>query len=133
MNKWDAAQSKSKRAFTETVRDQLKFLDYAPILFASAKNGEGIRRIVATIRHCFNAASKRVTTGELNRFIETLKFESDIRIYYITQASIRPPTFVVFTDKADKMHFSIERALVNRLREQFGFEGTPIIIKTRRR
>jgi GTPase len=133
VNKWDAAQSKSKRAFTETVRDQLKFLDYAPILFASAKNGEGIRRIVATIRHCFNAASKRVTTGELNRFIETLKFESDIRIYYITQASIRPPTFVVFTDKADKMHFSIERALVNRLREQFGFEGTPIIIKTRRR
>jgi GTPase len=103
------------------------------VLFASAKNGEGIRRIVSTIRHSFEAASKRVTTGELNRFVETLKFESDIRIYYITQASIRPPTFIVFTDKADKMHFSLERFLINRLRERFGFEGTPIVIKTKRR
>lgn len=133
VNKWDAAEGKSKRAFTETVRDELKFLDYAPVLFASAKNGEGIRRIVSTVRRSFDAASKRVTTGELNRFVETLKFESDIRIYYITQASIRPPTFVVFTDKADKMHFSLERFLINRLRERFGFEGTPIVIKTKRR
>jgi GTP-binding protein len=133
VNKWDAAEGKSKRAFTETIRDQLKFLDYAPIIFASAKNGEGIRRIFSTIRRSFDAASKRITTGELNRFVETLKFESDIRIYYITQAAIRPPTFVVFTDKADKMHFSLERFLINRLREQFGFEGTPIVIKTKRR
>jgi GTP-binding protein len=133
VNKWDAAEGKSKRAFTETVRDELKFLDYAPVLFASAKNAEGIRRIFPTIRHSFEAASKRVTTGELNRFVETLKFESDIRIYYVTQASIRPPTFVVFTDKADKMHFSLERFLINRLRDRFGFEGTPIVIKTKRR
>jgi GTP-binding protein len=135
VNKWDAAaaEGKSKRAFTETIRDQLKFLDYAPVIFASAKNAEGIRRIYSTIRRSFDAASKRVTTGELNRFMETLKFESDIKIYYITQASIRPPTFVVFTDKADKMHFSIERNLINRLRDQFGFEGTPIVIKTKRR
>ena len=133
VNKWDAVEEKSKRAFTEAVRDELKFLDYAPILFASAKKAEGIRRIMSTIRHCFDSASKRISTGELNRFVETLKFESGIRIYYITQAAIRPPTFVVFTDKADKMHFSIERALVNRLRAQFGFEGTPIVIKTKRR
>jgi len=133
VNKWDAVDDKGKRAFTETVRDELKFLDYAPIIFASAKNGEGIRRIMSTIRRSFDAASKRVTTGELNRFAETLKFESDIRIYYITQASIRPPTFVVFTDKAGSMHFSIERNLINRLRDQFGFEGTPIVIRTKRR
>ncbi|MBV9037443.1 MAG: ribosome biogenesis GTPase Der, partial [Acidobacteriaceae bacterium] len=133
VNKWDAAEGKSKRAFTENIRDQLKFLDYAPVLFTSAKNGEGIRRIYTTIRRCFDAASKRIGTGELNRFVETLKFESDIRIYYITQASIRPPTFIVFTDKAGKMHFSIERALVNKLREHFGFEGTPIVVKTKRR
>jgi GTP-binding protein len=133
VNKWDAAEGKSKRAFTDAIRDQLKFLDYAPVIFASAKNGEGIRRIFSTIRRSYDAASKRVTTGELNRFVQSLKFESDIRIYYMTQASIRPPTFVVFTDKADKMHFSIERALINRLREQFGFEGTPIVIKTKRR
>jgi GTPase len=133
VNKWDAAEGKSKRAFTEAVRDQLKFLDYAPIIFASAKQGEGIRRIFSTIRRCFDTASKRITTGELNRFVQTLKFESDVRIYYMTQASIRPPTFVVFTDRAGNMHFSIERALINRLREQFGFEGTPIVIKTKRR
>ncbi len=133
VNKWDAVEKKSKRCFIETVRDQLKFLDYAPVIFVSAKNAEGIRRTFSTIRHCFDAASKRVTTGELNRFVETLKFESDIRIYYLTQASIRPPTFVVFTDKADKIHFSEERFLINRLREQFGFEGTPIVIKTKRR
>ncbi|MBV9611758.1 MAG: ribosome biogenesis GTPase Der [Acidobacteriaceae bacterium] len=132
-NKWDAAQGKSKRAFTEAVRDQLKFLDYAPVVFASAKKSEGIRRIMSTIRRCFDAASKRISTGELNRFVATLKFANDIRIYYMTQASIRPPTFVVFTDKAGKLHFSIERALTNQLRERFGFEGTPIVIKTKRR
>lgn len=133
VNKWDAAEDKSKRAFTETVRDELKFLDYAPILFASAKNAEGIRRIFTTIKRCFEAASKRVTTGELNRFVETIKFDSDVKIYYMTQASIRPPTFVVSTNKARNMHFSTERFLTNRLREQFGFDGTPIVIKAKRR
>jgi GTP-binding protein len=123
----------SKRAFTDAVRDQLKFLDYAPIIFTSALKAEGIRRIFSTIRHSFDAASKRITTGELNRFVETLKFESDVRIYYLTQASVRPPTFIVFTDQANKMHFSVERFLINRLREHFGFEGTPIVIKTKRR
>lgn len=133
VNKWDAVEEKSKRAFTESIRDELKFLEYAPILFASAKNAEGIRRIFSTIRHSYAAASKRVTTGQLNRFVANLKFESDIKIFYITQASIRPPTFIVFTDKADKVHFSVERFLINRLREEFGFEGTPIVIKTKRR
>jgi GTPase len=133
VNKWDAAEGKSKRSFTESIRDELKFLDYAPVVFASAKNGEGIRRIMSTIRRSFEAASKRVTTGELNRFVETLKFSGDVRIYYMTEASIRPPTFIVFTDQAGSMHFSIERALINQLRERFGFEGTPIVIKTKRR
>jgi GTP-binding protein len=133
VNKWDAVEGKSKRAFTETVRDELKFLDYAPILFASAKNAEGIRRIFTTVRRCFEAASKRVTTGELNRFVETIKFDGDVKVYYMTQASIRPPTFVVFTDKARDMHFSTERFLTNRLRERFGFDGTPIVIKAKRR
>jgi GTPase len=133
VNKWDAVGEAGKRAFIETVRYELKFLDYAPILFASAKNGEGLRRIISTTRRSFEAASKRITTGELNRFVETLKFESDIKIYYLTQASMRPPTFIVFTDKADKMHFSVERFLINRLRDRFGFEGTPIVVKTKRR
>lgn len=135
VNKWDLAEQagKGKRAFLEELRYQLKFLEYAPVLFASAKNAEGIRRIFSQIRRSFEAASKRVGTGELNRFVESLKLDTEIKIYYMTQASIRPPTFVVFTDKADKMHFSIERALINRLREQFGFDGTPLVIKTKRR
>ena len=135
INKWDLAeeQGKSKRAFTEELRYQLKFLEYAPVLFASAKNAEGIRRIFAQIRRSYESASKRVGTGELNRFVETLKFDTEIKIYYMTQASVRPPTFIVFTDKADNMHFSMQRALVNRLREQFGFEGTPIVIRLKRR
>lgn len=133
VNKWDAVGEAGKRAFTEKVRDELKFLDYAPILFTSAKNGEGLRRIFSTARRVFDAASKRITTGELNRFVAELKFGSDIRVYYLTQASIRPPTFIVFTDKAGKMHFSLERFLINRLREHFGFEGTPVVVKTKRR
>jgi GTP-binding protein len=133
VNKWDAVPEHGKRAFTEKIRDELKFLDYAPILFTSAKNGEGLRRIFIAVRRAYDSASKRITTGELNRFVEGLKFESDIKIYYLTQASMRPPTFVVFTDKAEKMHFSLERFLVNRLREKFGFEGTPIVLKTKRR
>jgi GTP-binding protein len=135
VNKWDVAEAagKSKRAFTQAIRDQLKFLDYAPILFASAKNAEGMRRIFTQIRKSFDTASKRISTGELNRFVQSLKFDTEIKIYYMTQPSVRPPTFVVFTDKADKMHFSMERALVNRMRAQFGFEGTPLVIKAKRR
>jgi GTP-binding protein len=134
VNKWDAmTDEKGKRAFTEDLRDELKFLEYAPVIFASAKNGEGIRRIFTTVRRCFDAASKRVTTGELNRFMETVEFDGDIKVFYMTQASVRPPTFIVFTDKANDLHFSTERFLVNRLRERFGFEGTPIMIKTKRR
>jgi GTP-binding protein len=134
VNKWDKmTDEKGKRAFTEDLRDELKFLEYAPVIFASAKNHEGIRRMFTTIRRCFDAASKRVTTGELNRFMETVEFDGDIKVFYMTQASIRPPTFIVFTDKANDLHFSTERFLVNRLRERFGFEGTPVVIKTKRR
>jgi GTP-binding protein len=134
VNKWDAVgDEKGKRKFTENLRDQLKFLEYAPVIFASAKKGEGIRKIFTTIRNCFDAASKRVTTGELNRFMETVEFDGDIKVFYLTQASVRPPTFIVFTDKANDLHFSTERFLVNRLRERFGFEGTPVVIKTKRR
>jgi len=135
VNKWDAAAEagKSKRAFTEKVRDELKFVEYAPVLFASALHREGIRRIFAAVRHAFESASKRVTTGELNRFVQQLKFEGEVKVYYMTQAGIRPPTFVAFTDQAHKLHFSAERFLINRLRDQFGFEGTPLVIKPKRR
>jgi GTP-binding protein len=133
VNKWDLASQKGKRAFTESIRDELKFLEYAPIVFVSAKKGTGVDRIFDMVRDVYKSASKRVTTGELNRFVEMLEFDRDIKVYYMTQASVRPPEFIVFTDKAKDMHFSTERFLINQLRKRFGFEGTPIEIKTKRR
>jgi GTP-binding protein len=133
VNKWDTSASKNKNEFTQQIRDELKFLEYAPVTFVSAKEGTGVKRLFGMIQKVYEAASKRVTTGELNRFMEMVRFEGDIKLYYITQSSIRPPTFVVFTDKAEKLHFSSERFLVNQLRKRFGFEGTPIEIKAKRR
>jgi GTP-binding protein len=133
VNKWDAAGDKGKRKFTEEIRDELKFLAYAPIAFVSAKTGAGVDRLFGMVSDAYEAASKRVSTGELNRFVEMLDFDRDIKIYYMTQGSVRPPTFVVFTDKAKDLHFSTERFLINQLRKRFGFEGTPIRIKAKRR
>lgn len=132
VNKWDRAE-KGKRKFLEDLRDSLKFLDYADVAFISAKNGQGMRGLFGMIREADASANKRITTGELNRFVETLDWQYNMKIYYVTQVSVRPPSFLVFTDKAGKLHFSAERYLMNRLRERFGFEGTPVEIKTRRR
>ena len=132
VNKWDAAKS-GKRKFLEDLRDSLKFLDYAEVAFISAQKRAGLRGVFGMIRRAWESASKRITTGELNRFVESLHWEYDMKIYYMTQVSVRPPTFLVFTDRAGQLHFSAERYLMNRLRERFGFEGTPIVIKTRRR
>jgi GTP-binding protein len=133
VNKWDVAGEKGKRKFTEEIRDELKFLAYAPIAFVSAKKGTGVDRLFGMVSDAYESASKRVSTGELNRFVEQLDFDRDIKIYYMTQGSVRPPTFVVFTDKAKDLHFSTERFLINQLHKRFGFEGTPIRIKAKRR
>ena len=131
VNKWDIAPDRDKRKFVEQVRDELKFLEYAMVVFISAKTGAGVNQILPAVRKAYEAASKRVGTGELNRFAETLDFGPDMKVQYITQASIRPPTFVLFTNQRRPMHFSIERFVVNRLRERFGVEGTPVVIKTK--
>jgi GTP-binding protein len=131
VNKWDAVEDKDKKKFTENVRDEFKFLEYASVTFLSAAKGHGVPQILPLIRDCFDSASKRATTGELNRFVETLKIEPPIKIYYITQAGIRPPTFILFTDKRGALHFSAERFIINRLRERFGFKGTPVVLKVK--
>lgn len=131
VNKWDAVENKDQKAFTQSVRDEFKFLEYAPVTFLSAAKGHGVKQILPLIRDCFDSASKRATTGELNRFVETLKIEPPIKIYYITQAGIRPPTFVLFTDKHGALHFSAERFIINRFRERFGFKGTPVVLKVK--
>lgn len=132
VNKWDLSNG-DRKAFTQKIKDHLKFLDYAPVLFVSAKQSKGTDGLFQTIREVYEAASKRIGTGELNRFVEQCKLEQEFRVFYITQASVRPPTFVAFTDQGRQLHFSIERFLINRLRKQFGFKGTPIVIKARRR
>ena len=103
---------------------------WAPVEFISAKTGAGVKRLFGRIREVYDSASQRVTTGELNRFVEGLQFE-ERKIYYVTQASIRPPTFVFFTDRAGPLHFSHERYLANQLRKRFGFRGTPVVIQSR--
>jgi GTP-binding protein len=133
VNKWDQMKGQAgqkKREFETAVRDQFKFLDYAPIVFLSAQTGAGVAPLFRLIREVYDSASRRISTGELNRFLEHLHFE-ERKIFYITQHSIRPPAFVVFTDRGGPLHFSHQRYLVNQLRRQFGFRGTPISLETR--
>jgi GTP-binding protein len=132
VNKWDLTSTGDKKAFEEQVRYNLKFLEYAPVVFLSAKMGSGVNRLFPLIKECYESASRRVTTGELNRFVETLHFD-ERKVLYITQPSVRPPSFVLFTDKSGPLHFSHERFLVNQLRKRFGFVGTPIELKIRGR
>lgn len=132
VNKWDAAKDKNRKLFIQHVRDELKFLEFAPIVFLSAKTGVGVSALFAMIRKAYDAASQRVPTGELNRFVEKLNMDTDVKLKYITQASIRPPTFITFVSGHNKeFHFSTERFLINRLREKFGFEASPIVLKTK--
>jgi GTP-binding protein len=130
VNKWDAAKEPSKQEFEQKVRDQLKFLDYAPVVFVSAKTGAGVSGLFKLIREVYESASRRISTGELNRFVAQLRFE-ERKIYYITQHSIRPPAFALFTDRGGPLHFSHERYLINQIRRRFDFRGTPIVLKTR--
>jgi len=98
----------------------------------SALKGTGIGHLLDLIKRVNASASHRVTTGELNRFLERLHFD-ERKILYITQAGVHPPSFVLFTDKTGPLHFSHERYLTNQIRKRFGFEGTPIHLKVRGR
>jgi len=130
VNKWDTLSREKKRGFEQKVRDELKFLDYAPVVYLSAKDGTGVEQLYKLIREVYESAGRRIPTGELNRFVESLRFE-ERKIYYLTQASVHPPTFVVFTDRAGGLHFSHERYLVNQIRRKFGFKGTPVVLKVK--
>jgi len=131
INKWDLAAERHKPQQVQKVRDAMKYLEYAPVAFLSAKSGAGAEQLFGLIRRGWEAANHRVTTGELNRFFERLGKERDLKIRYLTQASVRPPTFVVFKDGMRPLHFSDERFLVNQIREKLGFKGTPIVVKSR--
>jgi GTP-binding protein len=127
-------------AYEERLRYELKFLNYAPIVFISAQSGKGTEKIFPLLEEVATERRKRVTTSQMNRFLERVDFErasvpvrSRVKILYMTQASVAPPTFVLFTNRAVKLHFSYQRFLENQIREAFGFVGTPIWIKNRAR
>jgi len=160
VNKWDLVASGEKRAisqsktariqdakrpqdralYEERLRYGLKFLAYAPVLFLSAHTGRGTEKILPLIEKVAAERRKRISTGEMNRFLKTVDFErasvpvsKRVRIYYMTQAGVAPPTFVLFTDRPVKLHFSYQRFLENQIREAFAFVGSPIWIKNRAR
>ncbi len=132
VNKWDLVTARQQTEFEQDLRDELKFLEYAPVVFMTAKDGKGVSKLFSMIKQVNDSAYKRVTTGELNRFVETLHYD-ERKILYITQAGCRPPSFVLFTDNPEPLHFSNERFLINQLRKRFGFMGTPINLKVRGR
>jgi GTP-binding protein len=138
INKWDLISHVQQSDFRTKARDALRFLDYAPIAFIAAKTGSKTDSLFPLIRKVFRESRKRITTGELNRFLDSVDFERATspgfkrpKIYYVTQARVAPPTFVFFTNLTEKFHFSYERFLINQIRERFGFEGSPIRILNR--
>ncbi len=149
VNKWDAVTTGRKdgkppadrEVFEEQLRRALKYLDYAPVIFLSALEGTGLaRRVMNEVKSVALERRKRVSTGQMNRFLERVDFQrapvpmaKRLRIFYMTQAAVAPPTFILFTDRDIKLHFSFERFLENQIRESFGFKGTPIWFKVRAR
>jgi GTP-binding protein len=142
VNKWDAIKKgpTTTEDFTEEIRDRLKYLDYAPIVFISALRGQRLGNLLKAIVEVAQARQLRVTTAEMNRFLAEVDFErvsspagKPTRLYYMTQGGVAPPIFIAFTNRSGKLHFSFERFLENRIRERFGFAGTPITIKSKAR
>ena len=143
-NKWDLVKDRGPKyseVFDEATRHGMRFLDYAPILHVSAATGERTPKILETIDKIGETRRKRIPTPALNKFIETVTAANPpvspgskhVRILYAAQIGVAPPSFVLFTNVATTFHFSYERFLVNKLREHFGFVGTPIRVTVRRR
>src|SRR5690606_14053797 len=143
VNKWDVVEKdeKTMKEFEQKIRDHFQFLDYAPIVFLSAKTKRRIHTLIPMIDLASENHSMRVQTNVLNDVIMDAVAMNPtptdkgnrLRIYYVTQVAVKPPTFVVFVNDPELMHFSYERFLENRIRDAFGFEGTPIKIIARAR
>ncbi|MGH9676447.1 MAG: hypothetical protein ACRD36_05040, partial [Candidatus Acidiferrum sp.] len=120
--------------YEKMIRGKLKFLSYAPIVFLSAKTGERAEKLFPLINQCWEARRRRISTPALNNWLKeevdlqrgTTPKARPVRIYYMTQAKIAPPTFLIFTNQKTPLHFSYERFLENQLRAKFDFVGTPV-------
>ena len=137
VNKWDLVEEKTDRTFdqyVEWIRNEVPFLDFAPIVSISAKTGQRVGRVLEAAIDIWGERRKRISTGELNRVLSVATERTPPppvrghrpKLFYATQAAVAPPTFVFFASDASSVHFSYRRYLENRLREQFGFDGTPI-------
>lgn len=143
VNKWDAVEKdgNTMNSFRKKLENDFSFMSYAPIIFISAKTGQRIDRLFELINYVSNQNATRISTGMLNDVLAdaTARVQppSDkgkrLKIYYITQPSTKPPTFVCFVNNADLFHFSYQRYLENKVRETFGLEGTPVRFVTRER
>ena len=143
INKWDLIEKDNStvNSFTKEIRTALSYMPYAPIIFVSALTGQRVSQIYGMITNVYNEARKRITTGMLNDLLNdaTTRVQppSDkgrrLKIYYMTQTSVAPPTFVIFCNSEELFHFSYRRYLENCLRDTFGFDGTPIRIVVRQR
>ena len=142
VSKWDAKKGEEKLAdHREQIRQQLKHLTYAPVVFTSSLSGYGLDRLFPMIRDVHEQHKKRITTGELNRFVERVmdhkpppsKKGKRARIYYITQIGAQPPRFLVSCNNPELIHFSYRRFLVNELRKEYGFKGVPLLVGYRSR
>lgn len=145
MNKWDliVKDSKTMNEFEGDVREKLAFIPYAPLTFVSAKTGKRLTELLELIRYVANQHSLRVTTGRLNEVLEEAAVLTEppsdkgvrLKVYYGHQVGVKPPTFVLYVNRQDLFHYSYGRYIENRLRESFGFAGTPIrlIVKERSR
>ncbi len=136
----ESMRTADPQAYEEEIRRSLKFLEYAPVIFVSATTGRNIDKLFKEIEIVSAERRKRISTGEMNRFLEKVDFErtsvpykSRVRIMYMTQVAVAPPTFMLFTDRDVKLHFSYQRFIENQIRKAFGFVGSPIWIKTRAR
>ena len=153
VNKWDLVTTgrtdgkppADREIFEQQLRSVLKYLSYAPVVFLSALEGtvagsQKMQRVLHEVVAVAAERRKRVSTGQMNRFLDTVDFQrapvpmaKRLRIFYMTQAAVAPPTFILFTDRDIKLHFSFERLLENQIREAFGFKGTPIWFKVKAR
>jgi GTP-binding protein len=138
VNKWDAVKKHASITadFEREVRETLKFISFAPIVFMSAKTGQRVDKLFGWIEQVHESRFHRIPTRELNELLhqEALQrggLPADVKIRYITQVKVNPPTFVMFSNKTRKLHFSFERFIENRIREKFPFTGTPIFIRQR--
>jgi GTP-binding protein len=143
VNKWDAVEKDGKTmdSYRKKLMNDFSFMSYAPIIFISAKTGQRLDRLFELIKYVDEQNSMRISTGKLNDILAeaTTRVQPPtdkgrrLKIYYMTQASTRPPTFVCFVNKKDLFHYSYQRYLDNRIREVFGLEGTPTKMLIRER